>query len=60
MHTRHAQVIPSRDELLGIRLGVPRLMIHPLEGASDQSVAVLHIKPTGETNIRIIVTFINV
>jgi hypothetical protein len=32
-------------------------MIHPLAGASNQSVAVFHIKPIGETNVPIIVTF---
>jgi hypothetical protein len=31
-----------------------------LEGASDLRVAFLHIEPTDETNIPIIVTFINV
>ncbi len=55
-----AWVIPSRNDLLSICLRVTRLMICPLEGASDWSVAVLHIKPTEETNVPIILIFVYV
>ncbi len=60
MHPLGAWVIPRCNELLCILEGVHLLVVHLAEWARDGRVAVLSVKPTGETHIPIVAPFVNI
>jgi hypothetical protein len=60
MHPFGAWVIPCHDELLCIPLSESCLVIYLSERAREGSMAVFHIKATGETNVPVIVKFVDV